>query len=110
MLFAVCVVVAQLDRDYIRDKTLEGQRAAASRSNHGGRPQVIDDDTLVFARPPARHRCCSDPKLLAADMAAGYKHLLEVDVCRPATARKSASVNLGSAEAQALAPMDVLGT
>jgi len=51
MLFAVCVVVAQLDRDYIRDKILEGQRAAASRSNHGGRPQVIDDDTLVFARP-----------------------------------------------------------
>ena len=51
MLFAVCVVVAQLDRDYIRDKTLEAQRAAASRNNHGGRPQVIDDDTLVFARP-----------------------------------------------------------
>ena len=50
MLFAVCAVAAQLDRDYIRDKTLEGQRAAAARGNHGGRPKVIDDDTLLFAR------------------------------------------------------------
>jgi DNA invertase Pin-like site-specific DNA recombinase len=50
MLFAVCAVAAQLDRDYIREKTLEGQRAAAARGNHGGRPKVIDDDTLIFAR------------------------------------------------------------
>lgn len=50
MLFAVCAVAAQLDRDYIREKTLEGQRAAAARGNHGGRPKVIDDDTLLFAR------------------------------------------------------------
>jgi DNA invertase Pin-like site-specific DNA recombinase len=50
MLFAVCVVAAQLDRDYIRDKTIEGQRAAAARGNHGGRPRVIDEDTLLFAR------------------------------------------------------------
>jgi DNA invertase Pin-like site-specific DNA recombinase len=50
MLFAVCAVPAQLDRDYIRDKTIEGQRAAAARGNHGGRPRVIDEDTLLFAR------------------------------------------------------------
>ena len=50
MLFAVCAVAAQLDRDYIRDKTLEGQKAAAARGNHGGRPKVIDEDTLIFAR------------------------------------------------------------
>jgi hypothetical protein len=50
MLFAILAVTAQLDRDYIREKTLEGQRAAAARGNHGGRPKVIDDDTLNFAR------------------------------------------------------------
>ena len=50
MLFAVCAVAAQLDRDDIREKTLEGQRAAAARGNHGGRPKVIDDDMLIFAR------------------------------------------------------------
>jgi DNA invertase Pin-like site-specific DNA recombinase len=50
MLFAVLAVAAQLDRDYIRDKTIEGQRAAAARGNHGGRPKVIDDNMLTFAR------------------------------------------------------------
>ena len=50
MLFAILAVTAQLDRDYIREKTLEGQRAAAARGHHGGRPKVIDPDTLIFAR------------------------------------------------------------
>jgi DNA invertase Pin-like site-specific DNA recombinase len=49
MLFAVLAVAAQLDRDYIREKTIEGQVAAAARGNHGGRPKVIDDDMLTFA-------------------------------------------------------------
>jgi DNA invertase Pin-like site-specific DNA recombinase len=48
MLFAV-LAVAQLDREYIREKTLEGQQAAAAKGNHGGRPKVIDDDMLTFA-------------------------------------------------------------
>lgn len=42
MLFAVCAAAARLDRDYIRDRTLEGQ--AAARGNHGGRPRIIDHD------------------------------------------------------------------
>jgi DNA invertase Pin-like site-specific DNA recombinase len=50
MLFAVLAVAAQLDRNYIREKTLEGQQAAASKGRHGGRPKVIDDDMLLFAR------------------------------------------------------------
>ena len=43
-------VAAQLDRDYIREKTLEGQLAAAARGTHGGRPKVIDPDMAIFAR------------------------------------------------------------
>jgi DNA invertase Pin-like site-specific DNA recombinase len=50
MLFAVLANAAQLDRNYIREKTLEGQQAAAAKGNHGGRPKVIDNDSLVFAR------------------------------------------------------------
>jgi Resolvase, N terminal domain len=50
MLFAVLAVAAQLDRDYIREKTLEGQRTAAAKGNHGGRPKVIDGDMLLFAQ------------------------------------------------------------
>ncbi|WJD99499.1 recombinase family protein [Streptomyces antimycoticus] len=50
MFFAVLAVAAQLDRNYIREKTLEGQQTAAAKGNHGGRPKVIDDDSLLFAR------------------------------------------------------------
>ncbi|WP_306367958.1 recombinase family protein [Nocardiopsis sp. CC223A] len=50
MLFAVLAVAAQLDRNYIREKTLEGQATAAAKGNHGGRPKVFDDDMLLFAR------------------------------------------------------------
>ncbi|MFD0337115.1 hypothetical protein ACFVH0_00190 [Streptomyces sp. NPDC127117] len=49
MLFAVLAVAAQLDRNYIREKTLEGQQTAARKRNHGGRPKVIDDDMPTFA-------------------------------------------------------------
>nr|WP_231510127.1 recombinase family protein [Streptosporangium roseum] len=49
MLFAVLAVAAQLDRDYIGEKTLEGQQAAA-RGNHDGRLKVIDEDDVLFAR------------------------------------------------------------
>ncbi|MFF0450143.1 hypothetical protein ACFYT4_27765 [Streptomyces sp. NPDC004609] len=38
-----------LDRNYIREKTLEGQQTTAAKGNHGGRPKVIDDDMLTFA-------------------------------------------------------------
>lgn len=50
MLFAVLAVAAQLDREYIRERTLEGQAAAAARGRHGGRPPVIDSDMALFAR------------------------------------------------------------
>lgn len=49
MFFAVLAVAGQIDRNYIREKTLEGQVIAASKGNHGGRPKVIDDDMLTFA-------------------------------------------------------------
>ncbi|WP_207931126.1 recombinase family protein [Streptomyces sp. 8K308] len=50
MFFAVLAAAAQIERNYIREKTLEGQQAAAAKGNHGGRPKVIDDDSLLFAR------------------------------------------------------------
>ena len=50
MLFAVLGVAAQPDRDYIRQKTLEGQRAASAKGNHGGRLKVLDEDMIIFAR------------------------------------------------------------
>ncbi|WP_329086447.1 MULTISPECIES: recombinase family protein [unclassified Streptosporangium] len=49
MLFAILAVGAQLDRNYIREKTLEGHQAAAAKGNHSGRPKVFDEDMLTFA-------------------------------------------------------------
>ncbi|WP_327117284.1 recombinase family protein [Nocardia sp. NBC_01730] len=49
MFFAVLAGAGQIERNYIREKTLEGQAIAASKGNHGGRPKVIDDDSLTFA-------------------------------------------------------------
>ena len=50
LLFAVLAVGIQLDRDYIRQKTLEGQRSATAAGRHGGRPRVLDDDDLILIR------------------------------------------------------------
>ncbi|WP_406116539.1 recombinase family protein [Streptomyces anulatus] len=49
MFFAVLAVAGQIERNYIREKTLEGQVIPASKGNHGGRPKAIDDDMLTFA-------------------------------------------------------------
>ncbi|WAP55049.1 recombinase family protein [Streptomyces sp. S465] len=49
MFFAALAVAGQIERNYIREKTLEGQVTAAAKDNHGGRPKVIDDDMLTFA-------------------------------------------------------------
>lgn len=49
MFFAILAVTGQIERNYIREKTLEGQVLAVSKGNHGGRPKVIDDDMLIFA-------------------------------------------------------------
>ena len=48
MFFAVLVAAAQTERIHIREKTLEGQVTAAAEGNRGGRPKVIDDDSLLF--------------------------------------------------------------
>jgi hypothetical protein len=47
--FAVPAVAGKIERNYIREKTLEGQVISAFKGNHGGRPKVIDDDMLTFA-------------------------------------------------------------
>lgn len=49
-LFAFFAAMAESERDYIREKTLEGQQAAAARGNHGGQPKVINEDDVIFAR------------------------------------------------------------
>ncbi|MEQ4723728.1 hypothetical protein [Nonomuraea sp. B19D2] len=34
----------------MREKSLEGQASARERGCHGGRPKVLDDDMIAYAR------------------------------------------------------------
>jgi hypothetical protein len=49
MLFLVAAMAAEMERDLIRERTLDGL-AAAAQGRKGGRPVAIDDDTLAAAR------------------------------------------------------------
>lgn len=42
--------MAESEREYIREKSLEGQASARDRGRHGGRPKVFDDDMAHYAR------------------------------------------------------------
>jgi DNA invertase Pin-like site-specific DNA recombinase len=49
-LFAFFAGMAESEREYIREKSLEGQASARERGRHGGRPKVFDDDMVDYAR------------------------------------------------------------
>lgn len=50
IMFAIAAAMAESERDYIRDRTLEGQESARKAGRHGGRPSVTDDDMATLAR------------------------------------------------------------
>lgn len=48
-LFEVLAAAAGLDRNHRREKSIEGQQAAAARGRRGGRPRVFDDEMTAAA-------------------------------------------------------------
>jgi len=50
MLFMVAAMAAELERDLIRERTLDGLAAAHAQGRRGGRPSALDADTLAVAR------------------------------------------------------------
>jgi DNA invertase Pin-like site-specific DNA recombinase len=50
MLFMVAAMAAEMERDLIRERTLDGLRAAEAQGRRGGRPAVVDDDVLAVVR------------------------------------------------------------
>ena len=50
MLFMVAAMAAEMERDLIRERTLDGLRAAQAQGRRGGRPTAVDDDVLAVAR------------------------------------------------------------
>ncbi|MFE4887693.1 recombinase family protein [Streptomyces sp. NPDC056701] len=79
IVFAVLAVSAEVEREGIREKTLEGLDAAARKGNIGGRPSVVDDDKLAVAR--ARHAKGDSVTAIAKALGIGratlYRHLGE---------------------------------
>lgn len=49
MLFMVAAMAAEMERDLIQDRTLDGLRAAEAQGRRGGRPIAVTQDTLAVA-------------------------------------------------------------
>ncbi|HUZ26638.1 MAG TPA: recombinase family protein [Streptosporangiaceae bacterium] len=56
MLFMVAAMAAEMERDLIQERTLDGLAAAAAKSRRGGRPTAVDADTLARPRTPSPRR------------------------------------------------------
>ncbi|HEX4815381.1 MAG TPA: recombinase family protein [Nonomuraea sp.] len=63
-LFAFFAGMAESEREYIREKSLEGQASARERGRHGGRPKVFDEDMAAYARS-LRERGVPVPEIAA---------------------------------------------
>lgn len=50
MLFMVAAMAAEMERELIRERTLDGLRAAEAQGRRGGRPTAVDDDVLAVVR------------------------------------------------------------
>jgi DNA invertase Pin-like site-specific DNA recombinase len=50
MLFMVAAMAAEMERDLIRELTLDGLRAAQAQGRRGGRPAAVDNDVLTVAQ------------------------------------------------------------
>jgi DNA invertase Pin-like site-specific DNA recombinase len=50
MLFMVAAMAAEMERDLIRERIMDGLRAAHAQGRRGGRPAAVTDDLLAIAR------------------------------------------------------------
>ncbi|MEU2853447.1 recombinase family protein [Streptomyces syringium] len=80
IVFAVLAVAAEVEREGIREKTLEGLDTAARQGRHGGRPTVVDDDKLAIARARREkgESVTSIAKALGIGRTTLYAHLADI--------------------------------
>ncbi|MFB4307453.1 recombinase family protein [Actinomadura sp. GTD37] len=50
MLFMVAAMAAEMERELIHERTMDGLAAANAQGRYGGRPAKVDNDTLAIAR------------------------------------------------------------
>ena len=77
--FTMMAAFAELERDIIHERTMAGLAAARAKGRTGGRPTVMNADTLAAAQ--ARHAKGESPtqiaKALGISRATVYRHLAE---------------------------------
>jgi DNA invertase Pin-like site-specific DNA recombinase len=73
MLFMVAAITAEMARDLIRERTLDGLGAAEAQSRRGGRPAAVTDDMLAIAR--ARRTRGESVTAIARDLKIGRSTL-----------------------------------
>jgi DNA invertase Pin-like site-specific DNA recombinase len=86
LLFAVAALAAELERELIRERTLDGLRSAAAQGRRGGRPAAVTADQLDVAR--ARLARGESVTAIAAHLGVGrstlYRALGIADTTAPA--------------------------
>jgi len=75
--FTMMVAFAELERDMIIDRTRAGLAAAKAQGRTGGRPTVIDENTLILARAKRAEGkpMAAIAKELGVSRATLYRHL-----------------------------------
>jgi DNA invertase Pin-like site-specific DNA recombinase len=75
--FTMMAAFAELERDFIHERTMAGLVAAKAQGRNGGRPSVMDEDKLAAAR--ARRARGESPaeiaRALGVSRASVYRHL-----------------------------------
>jgi len=73
LLFAVAALAAEMERELIRERTLDGLRAAAAAGRRGGRPPAVNPDQLDIAH--ARQARGESVTTIAAHLGVGRSTL-----------------------------------
>ncbi len=73
MLFMVAAMAAEMERDLIRERTLDGLAAAHAQGRRGGRPSALNADTLAVA--VARHARSESVTAIARHLGLGRSAL-----------------------------------
>jgi DNA invertase Pin-like site-specific DNA recombinase len=75
ILFAMFAAFAETEREFIRDRSLDGLETAAANGKFGGRPRAIDDDTLAIAAARRRRNPPQSVTAIARDLNVGRSTL-----------------------------------
>ncbi|WP_328643907.1 recombinase family protein [Streptomyces canus] len=75
IVFATFAAFAEAEREFIRDRTLDGLVTATAKGKFGGRPRAVDDDVLAVAQSRLRRAEPQSVTVIARDLGVGRSTL-----------------------------------